>query len=394
MRNIINIALNEFKSSYRSKGSFILVLILPVFMIFIMGYAMAPVFQPNKGIEKFPVLYVNDDKGTLGIAFDSMIKNEASRFISPVEADAADAGRQVTSGKYDAAILVPKDLSQRISDGEEASIEVISSGKDQVKDYVVRSIVESFNDYINMQNGMVQGYQKYLPQADLQDAVYKITQAENKYNGDYIILKAVEQPVSSRLSSFQYFTASMLLFFMLTVGIGVGSNILSQRAERLYARISTYPVKRSEYLMGHVLSNIFLAVIQAVIVILATRFAFNVNWGSDFLGIGITIMLAMLLSSSIGVLFSSIINSPKAISSGMVIVIWMIAFISGGFSPIPALEPLGRLTFYRWAFDALTTIMAGGGITDILNNLALLAAAVAILWTAALILYRRRVSYE
>jgi hypothetical protein len=74
----------------------------------------------------------------------------------------------------------------------------------------------------------------------------------------------------------------------------------------------------------------------------------------------------------------------------MTVVLWILTFISGGFSPIPALEGIGKLTFYRWGLDSITNFMAGGSFLEASGNLMMLSALAVILWGAGIFLYRRR----
>jgi ABC-2 type transport system permease protein len=186
----------------------------------------------------------------------------------------------------------------------------------------------------------------------------------------------------------------MLLFFMLAAGVGLGGGIAGDRTDRIYNRISSYPVRDREYILGKILGSLMLTSLQAVIVIVFTSIVFKVDWGTNFLGTGITMILMMLISSSIGLVFSSLVSSAKAVNSVMIIVVWMITFMGGGFTPVPALDPIARFTFYRWGLDSLANFMAGGKITDVLNNLMFLLITVIILWIVGLSLYRRRASHE
>lgn len=383
--NILNIAINDFKKMSKEKLQLAIVLFMPLFMIFLMGNALKPMFTVDKGIQKFPVLYVNEDKGSLGAAFDSFMKNGADKFLETVEGKAETAESQVLSGKYNAAIIVPPGLSEMVSRGEKAYISVISSGKDAVRDTMVNSIVDSFAKFAKVQMEII----KESP-----EAAQNLAAVQAQYGIDFVVSKNASVSPIKDISSFQYFTLSMLLFFMLAVGVGVGGGILDDRTNRIYSRISSYPIKDSEYLMGKILSNLMLTLLQAIIVIVFTTFVFKVDWGTNFLGLGITMILMMLISSSIGLVFSSLVSSSKAINSVMIIVIWMITFMSGGFVPVPALEPIAKFTFYKWGFDSLANFMTGGNISDVSNNLILLLITVIILWTAGLYLYRRRVCHE
>ena len=78
--NIINIALNQLKMTIKSR-QIILLLVLPIIMIFIMGNALKSTFEASNSIKRFKVLYVNEDTGTIGKNFDSMLLKAAAKYV-------------------------------------------------------------------------------------------------------------------------------------------------------------------------------------------------------------------------------------------------------------------------------------------------------------------------
>jgi ABC-2 type transporter. len=387
---IFDIALNDLKVSSRNRVSFAMILILPLVMIFVMGFALKSVFQLSNGIDRFEVLYVNEDKGVMGKTFDSFIKDQGSKFINPVSVSRDTANQEVSSGKYPVAVIVPEDMSERISNNEKVSVEIISSGKDQVKESVVKSLLDAFSKTMSTQVGVSRVYSEYVKSSTGTEGGLKLSEIHTNYGGSFIKNADADVPVSKKLSSYQYFSASMLLFFMFTAGMGIGTAILAERAEKLYSRVHSFPVSEFDYLGGKVIGNLLISVIQVLTVVVFTRFVFGVSWGQNPLGVGVTILLVVLISCSLGIIFSSIMDSPKTMSSSMTVVLWILTFISGGFSPIPGLEGIGKLTFYRWGLDSITNFMAGGSFLEASGNLMMLSALAVILWGAGIFLYRRR----
>ncbi len=122
--NIITMALNQFKMTIRNKLNFILLMMIPVLMIFVMGYALKPAFQANNTIEKFNVLYVNDDHGTIGKAFDNMLHKATSKYVHVVSTNSKIVQTQIDSGKYDEAIVISKNLSTNVLNGKNVQLEL------------------------------------------------------------------------------------------------------------------------------------------------------------------------------------------------------------------------------------------------------------------------------
>lgn len=392
--NILNIAINLFKLRIRNKLSFILIILMPILMIFIMGYALKPSFEANNTIKKFKVLYVNEDRGAIGKAFDNMLHNQASKYVDLVNTTTTSVQSQIDSGKYDEAIVISKNLSASVLKGKKCSIKIISSGKDEIKAYVVNSLVNSFVNFTNTQTAILKSYSHNLPQANITEEAQKLTEVQSAYGNAFTIPKLNLMSPIKKLSSYQYFTASMLLFFMMMSGIGIGNNIIKERSDKIYARINSFPVKKSEYLLGQIICNITTSIFQAIAIILFSALLFGVNFGNNYMGIAIALLLIILLSASLGVLFSSIVNSEKALSTVLCLILWFIAFMSGGFTPVPSLEPIGKLTFYSWGFHALASFMTGGTFKTVKFELTSLVVLIIVLWTATLALFNWRSQNE
>lgn len=391
--NTINIALNQLKMTIKSR-QIILLLVLPIIMIFIMGNALKSTFEANNSIEKFNVLYVNEDTGTIGKSFDAMLLKEAAKYIQVQKTTEKDAKEKVIEGKYDEAIIIPKELSAKVSNGEKCSIKVISSGKDEIKNYVVNSLVSSFSEAVNTNTGLIEGYSEDIPQTDKAEEAQKIIKLQKDFSSSFVAVRSEFQSSLKKLSSFQYFTAGMLLFFMLTSGIGAGNSIIKERSNKINMRINSFPVKKSEYLLGQVLSNVIISVLQAAAIIISSSILFGVSWGTNYLGIAVTVLLIIFTASSLGVLASSIVNSEKALSSGLTIILWFIVFLGGGFSDFPDLEPIGKFTFYKWGFNALADFICGKSINYAADKLIMLTVLMVVLWAAALVLFKGRTGNE
>ncbi len=258
----------------------------------------------------------------------------------------------------------------------------------------MNSLVNSFVNFTNTQMGIQRSYSQNLPQTSSTEESQKLAQLQVAFGNAFTIPKTDLMSPLKKLSSYQYFTASMLLFFMMMSGIGIGTNIIKERSDKIYMRINSFPVKKTDYLLGQIICKIITSIFQAITIVLFSALLFGVSFGNKFIGVAVTLLLIILVSSSLGVLFSSIVNSEKALNTGFSIVLWFIAFMSGGFSPVPSLAPVGKLTFYKWGFDALANFITGGTFKAVTVELTSLAVLIIILWTVALALFNRRTSNE
>lgn len=391
--NILHMMLNELKITSRNRVSLALLLVMPVMMISLMGYAMKPMLTASTSMERFSVLYVNEDQGTVGRAFDQYLRQQSSAFLDLIPATRAEAEEKLQAQQYGMAVVVTEDLSHHLSKGEKGAIQVISRGNDPIQDAVLQAFIDAFVGWSNTQSGMVKSYEALTQKENPLEVAAILTGVHTTYGLDFVQSEKI-QTVNDQLSSFQFFAASMLVFFLLTTGMGVGTSIINERLDKTFMRIHTFPIGHHQYLLSKVLGNAVIGLLQAFSIMIFSSLAFEVHWGDHLLGIGVIILLVIFISSAISVLFSSFLNSTKALTGGLSVVFWFMTFISGGFTTFPVLGGAENFTVNKWAFDALAQLMAGGDMKMIGDSLWILLGTALILWTSGVYLYNRRVSHE
>lgn len=391
--NVMTIIKNELKLMIRDKVNLIILLTVPIAMIGLMGYALKQFFTAEeKGIKQFELLYANYDNGYIGKSMDEFMKGEGSKYFKLVPPDSEDMEGELDTRNIDVAVIIPKGLTDKLLAGEESHIIQLSSGKNTISNSVVKSFLDSFRDEINTSMTIEAAVKKYgLSTQEVSKIQVELT---GNLGTNFVNTKELGNNGSTKLGSFQYYSVSMLIFFLLTSGMGLGMGIVNDRAEKIYSRISSYPVTRSQYLLGKALGNGIIGILQAAIIIAFTSLVFKVNWGNNYLGIGIAVIAVLFSSSGLAVILSSRLNSSKALSTALIIIYWAITFISGAFAPVPAFEGIGRFTMNKWAFEAITSFMAGKGFAAAAGYLAMLLSLCLILWVTGIMLYKRRASYE
>lgn len=385
IKNMITIALIEMKMTFRERVSFALVLIMPILMVFLMGNVMKPTFEAvDHKMEPFSILYINENKGAIGTGIDQFMVTQGTEYFEIIKPQSNDIEEEITSGGYPAAIVVNSD----------ATIQIIGSGKHPMEESIVKSFIGNYILWMNTQSSLTQAAIAFNPTIDQMASMDAIEDVTQRYGYDFITEVTPEAPEERNLTSFQFFAASMMVFFLLTSGMGIGSSLIEGRVSKTFKRIHSFPIQKKDYLMGKIVGNSIIGMFQALCIILVTRYAFNVHWGMAPLGLALIVMVIIFISCALGIVFSNIINSSGALTAVMTIILWFMAFISGGFTGEPMLGFASRLTVNHWGFKAITTLMTGGVLIEILGSLSILIVIGLALWSIGLIVYNGRVSHE
>lgn len=371
-KHVTTIAINDLKMSLRSPVSLALILFMPIIMVFVMGSVMKPMFDmaETQTVNHFDVIYVNESTDGWAQAYDSFIRDSGSDYFSLVESSEDSIEDQMTAGDYPVAIIIPNVGN---------NIQIIGSGKGFAEETVVRTLTGSFLSSLNFTIA-------------LNDSMPG--DVSTNLQGRQYITEKTSVTLLSNITSYQYFASSMLVFFLLTSGMSIGTALTDDRSIKIHKRINAYPIREKEYLIGKIVGSGIIGVIQAILVIAVTTFVFGVDWGGKPMEIALIITLIIFISSAIGILFSSFIKSSGAITASMTVVLWFMAFLSGGFTGAPISEAVSNLTINHWAFQSITKVMTGGGFSDIQRELAVLIIIATLLWGSALTIYKRRVTNE
>lgn len=390
--NILNIVFKDLRIIRKNKMVLILLLVMPVLMIALMGYALKPVFEIEDSIEKSDILFSNEDRGVVGKSFYNYLKNEGKELFNINLLNTEEIEEKISEKKYNIAVVVPNTLTENTANLENDTIKIISSGRNPVEEAVITSFIKTYIQAVNRGIGLSRMYQETTEDSELiVNAILKDT--HTKYGMAFVKSHQIDKGIDNNISSFQFFAASMLIFFLLTSGMGLGGDLIDDRKNKTFKRIHSFPIKQSEYLIGKIIGNGLISMIQAVFIMLFSKWLFNVEWGDQMGGLFLIVILIIFISSALGVIFSNLFNSSKALTSAMTVFIWLMTFVSGGFtvSPIGILE---RFTINKWAFDGIISLIKGNSLIDIWVNIIILILIAIVLWIIGITLYNRRKAYE
>jgi len=170
-------------------------------------------------------------------------------------------------------------------------------------------------------------------------------------------------------------------------------DILQDRESGLLRHLLTAPVAPGEYLIGKCLSVILVTAAGFSLMVIIGVFM-GVSWGPPAAAAALIFATALAASGTL-LLIMSLVGSERQGDALTTIVIITWSMLGGAFVPLSQmpsfLRPLSATTLVYWATDAFNTlILSGGGLADIVPNIAVLAGVGALfLIIGSLVLGRR-----
>ena len=161
-------------------------------------------------------------------------------------------------------------------------------------------------------------------------------------------------------------------------------SIFDEKSEGTFRRLLAAPMEKWELLLGKMLPNFVLAIVQMVVIVAASAVLLPLTGqtapvlGGSVLGLGLILVLVALCSTSLGVLLAAICRTESQVGGISTLFLWIAGMVGGAFIPTfvlgEALSTVGKVVPHYWALQAYTDLtLRGMGVVDVLPQLAALA---------------------
>lgn len=385
MNKIGIIAAYEIRQLLHRRWFTAFLFILPMLFIFLLGSALSFYFNSDLSF-KGPILIAAaiEDRGPAGERFHSFLKEEeAGGRIAILPADSQVAMRKLlTEGKADTGIYVPAGFSGTALAGDPVSCDIVLrsiSGKSYLGQMILSRFVDALNDALAA--AKVSG-------TDISAALQAIPM--NSQDGN-IVRRAKLSPTDKQYSALQYYGASMLVMFMLYSGMMAAISLTCAKENHTLSRLYTMPIRPFDVLAGKLGGFFGIALFQAALLIVGTRFLFGLDWGNRSWLLALICVLVITCSMSIALIVGSFARTQKEVHIIMQPLIIVMTFLSGGFSPDVGefLSFLGQFTVSHWANQGILHIMLDSEWNVIVRQIAFLGLISAVSVLAAVQTFRK-----
>lgn len=395
----LSIAWNDFKVIIKDKNALIALLLMPFIIISILGFIFGD--SEMGGLNAFDVAVYSEDEGykignilktessddtdiNMGnVLVEEVFKGEELKETMIIkEVGSREEGEKlVRQGKVSAFVYVPKSFTVRYVMDKECQIEVLGDPKRMYTPKIVKSVVESFIDELNVIHMKIKQInetaKKYNISASVLDKYIKDILDSNVTRHS---IKIIENEVENRkvISGMAYYAAAVSVMFVLFCGQEGAERLLLDRRRMTALRIFAAPVSRATYLLGKLIGIIMMVVAQMLVLITSSSIVYGVQWGNVAGIILMTVALALSIGCIALVIGFVAMNNESALR-WFNLCIWVFSFLGGTFIPssqLPiAIQKLGVLTPNGQAVSGYLKIMQGADISQWIAHAGILLAA-------------------
>jgi len=429
-----DIAVKDLTRSFRSAFAVIFMFGVPL-LVTGMFYFMFGNMANNGGfnLPKTKVIIANMDEGgpkfqinpknipggkkadTMGDLIVSILQSDEMADLIEVTfaADPQAARTSVDSQASQVAIIIPNDFSKQFADVEKgkAVIEFYQDPTLTIGPAIMRSIlnrfmdgmagvqiaIKVFRDEADSSEYALTGLvvQQYLdtslalsedPAGELLDVRAPASAKQSKAEESQNILLSILGPIMG----------GMMVFYAFFTGASTAQSILKEEEERTLPRLFTTPTPQVTILAGKLLSVFLTVFAQVVVLLIAARLIFGIQWG-DLLSVALVAAGIIFTASSFGIFVNSFLKSTKqagVLFGGVLTVTGMLGMISIFAMNAPGAAKLGDtvslLVPQGWAIRGLMQSMNGEPLINVLVTVLVMLVWSAVFFFIGVLRFNRR----
>jgi ABC-2 type transport system permease protein len=409
MTKILAIAWKDLRSTLRNRPALVMMLVAPLGLAALLGFAFGG--GQSFDIAATKVVVANLDKGgaepgqSAGAAIQKILASkDLSDILATKTATSADAARKaVDDGDAEVAVIIPADFTSVVYGSDPAAqsrVELYENPTAEIGGSIVEGVVgqvlADFNGARAAAAGAVAVRDAGGPSASTvaARAAETFTHAGGVTAGLQVAQRSPQVGKSDKnVSVTGSILSGMMIFFMFFGAANVARTILTEDRDGTMPRLFTTPTRHGTVIAGKFVAVFVTVLVQAVVLLIAGRLIFSINWGR----IDVVVLLTVVAAGVAGGLALLVIAFAKtpaqagAIGSGVYLVL---ALLGGNFTGTAQTGTtyafIQQFTPNGWLLHGWDTAMRGGGVADVRwQVLVPLGFAVAFFFFAVLKMRRR-----
>jgi ABC-2 type transport system permease protein len=410
--NALSVAFKDILILLRDRGQIIMLFLVP--MIFILAFSAAFSLGEEMEEQVIVVPVVNLDPG--GEMSTLLLENlNRDRGIQTEDYGQAEAEAALNDQTASMLIIIPANFTADVKAGSQTELRLMygpEASDSEVE--AVRLVVEGVAADLSLETQLVEGLSRMgAMMSDAPPEVQVFTAERIRIQAEGQFERGKTAPLVSLTSKWPDqitqgradFSASSLsvagfavMFAFLAAQI-TASSIFDEKKEGTFRRLLAAPLGKPQLLIGKMLPNFVIAIMQMVILVAASILLLPLmgqeapSLGNSPLGLVLVTILVALCSTSLGILLAAIARTESQVGGMSTLFLWVAGLVGGAFIPAfvlgDFLNTIGKVVPHYWAIQAYTDLMVRGqGVADILPELGILAGFAAVFFVIGLLRFR------
>jgi ABC-2 type transport system permease protein len=373
IKQILAIALKEARLWLQIPGNWLTILLVPFTFIAILGGTF------GGSTPVFTIYAASEDQGDLGKDVLRLLEDSPSLEVEILESR-AEADRRVGQGDCMAAVVIPTDFSAAAKTEAGATIWLIIDPARQNSAGLVNGLVKAALSRMLVDASIEREMTKMISDIKTDDLG-----GTNQFDFDTFIRagvkavvakqvnEAIDKPLidlkkewisdspnpieATRLGGLVPGYTLMFLFFLLS---HIAVAVVDERSQGSLRRLLVTPASRTVILIGKMLPFIFIAIGQMLFVLLVSSWAFKMPLGNSLPALIVIVVATAFSAATLGILVAAIVKNEGQAGGLTILVVLVLAVVSGCINESIQLVGINMLTPHYWARLGMTNVLQRG----------------------------------
>jgi len=411
----------EFLLLKRDIGGLITLFVMPIVLVITVTLIQDSAFQVVSET-KIPVLVVDNDNDEISKAIHSQLQETGSlEIINQIDNQTVTeemAKTAVFKGKYQFAIVIPKDLSKDLNKKVSQNVDQIlgefgletDSTQTVVEEIPSKEIKLYFDPatQATFKNGIINAIDKMVAQIETK-AIYSTfedqmgSEISLNSNDKFISFKEIVPNLENDAvpNSVQHNVPAWTLFAIFFIIVPLSINLVKEKNQGTYVRLITNPTPNILLILGKTATYLIICLIQFYLILAVALFLFpqmglpQLNIDGKLINLTILTLFAGLAAIGLGILLGTIAKTQEqAAPFGSTFVV-ILAALGGVWIPVFAMptvmQIISKISPMNWALNGYYDIMLrNGGIKDIFPEILSLFLFFSLMLAIALIYDKKK----
>ena len=411
----------EFLLLKRDIGGLITLFVMPIVLVIAVTLIQDSAFQVVSET-KIPVLVVDNDNDEISKAIHSQLQETGSlEIINQIDDQTVTeemAKNAVFKGKYQFAIVIPKDLSKDLNKKVSQNVDQIlgefgletDTTQTVIEDIPSKEIKLYFDPatQATFKNGIINAIDKMVAQIETK-AIYSTfedqmgSEISLNSNDKFISFKEIVPNLENDAvpNSVQHNVPAWTLFAIFFIIVPLSINLVKEKNQGTYVRLITNPTPNILLILGKTATYLIICLIQFYLILAVALFLFpqmglpQINVDGKLINLSILTLFAGLAAIGLGILLGTIAKTQEqAAPFGSTFVV-ILAALGGVWIPVFAMPTvmqfISKISPMNWALNGYYDIMLrNGGIKDIFPEILSLFLFFSLMLAIALIYDKKK----
>lgn len=388
IRQILAIAYKEMRLWLQVPSNWLTILLVPFAFIAILG----SVFGGSTPV--FTIYAANEDQGELGANVIELLKDSPNLKLEMLDSQ-AEADRRVGKGERMAAVVVPADFSAAVKTEAGGVLKMIIDPARQSNAGLVSGLVKAALSKMlvdvsieremskmisDIQTGDLGGTSSFDFDTFIRAGMKAVVSKQVNAAIDAPLIKLEKAPVSISANPIEATPMGgmvpgytlMFLFFLLS---HIAIAVVEERSLGSLRRLLVTPAGKAVILAGKMLPFFFIAIGQMLFVLLMSSWAFKMPLGNSPLALIVIILATALSAATLGILVAALVKTEDQASVFTILVVLVMAVISGCINDSIQIPGVNLLTPHYWARQGMLNVLQRGmGLEGVLMPAGILLA--------------------